>query len=195
MALFLCQAVAARALTDEYARQRAEENSWSNPEDTARVDAAKKSGKYVEITWDKLIPQTWNPAKVFDSFNFDQFSDDDPRADKALKKFQKMWSEAPVNEALGGKLVSIAGFVAPLDFLGGDELDEFLLVPYFGACIHVPPPPANQIIYVTLDKRRGIQMMDTVRIYGKLEIDRMESDIGNAGYRMRPDAVEPYVEK
>jgi uncharacterized protein len=196
LAALLCLWLAspAHALTDEYARQRAEERQQIDPEDAAKAEAAKKSGRYAEITWDKLMPPSWNPAKVFDGFNFDQYSDDDPRADKALKKFQKMWSEAPVNKELGNKLISIAGFVAPLDFLGGDELDEFLLVPYFGACIHVPPPPANQIIYITLDKRRGIQMMDTVRVYGKLEIDRMESDIGDAGYRMKADAVEPYVE-
>ena len=90
-------------------------------------------------------------------------------------------------------LVRIAGFVAPLDFLGGDQLSEFLLVPYFGACIHVPPPPANQIVYVILEKPMGIQMMDTVMVYGKLEIEKSESDIGDAGYRIRAVAVEPYA--
>ena len=86
-----------------------------------------------------------------------------------------------------------AGFVAPLDFLGGDQLSEILLVPYFGACIHVPPPPANQIVYVILEKPMGIQMMDTVMVYGKLEIEKSESDIGDAGYRIKAVAVEPYA--
>ena len=110
-----------------------------------------------------------------------------------MKEFQAMWSNAPANTALGGKLVRIAGFVAPLDFLGGDQLSEFLLVPYFGACIHVPPPPANQIVYVILEKPTGIQMMDTVMVYGTLEIEKSESDIGDAGYRIRAVAVEPYA--
>ncbi|HZF62493.1 MAG TPA: DUF3299 domain-containing protein [Desulfovibrio sp.] len=195
LAALLCglHSATALALTDDYERQKIEH--WQpSREDADTAAAAKKSGKYTEITWDKLIPPSWNPAKVFDKFNFDKFSDDDPRADKALKEFQAMWSNAPANKALGGKLVRIAGFVAPLDFLGGDELAEFLLVPYFGACIHVPPPPANQIIYVTLDKPRGIQMMDTVWVYGKLEIEKTESDIGDAGYRIKAEAVEPYVE-
>lgn len=195
LTVLLCcwHSATALALTDDYARQRLEH--WQpSREDAEMAASAKKSGKYAEITWDKLIPPSWNPAKVFDKFNFDQFSDDDPRADKALKEFQTMWSNAPANKALNGKLVRIAGFVAPLDFLGGDQLAEFLLVPYFGACIHVPPPPANQIIYVTLDKPRGIQMMDTVRVYGKLEIEKSESDIGDAGYRIKAEAVEPYVE-
>ena len=194
-ALLLCcwHSATALALTDDYTRQQSEQ--WQpTREELAKAEDAKKSGKYTEITWENLIPPTWDPAKVFDKFNFDKFSDDDPRADKALKEFQALWSNAPANKALGGKLVRIAGFVAPLDFLGGDELAEFLLVPYFGACIHVPPPPANQIIYVTLDKPRGIQMMDTVWVYGKLEIEKTESDIGDAGYRIKAEAVEPYVE-
>ena len=182
----------ALALTDDYERQKSE--PWQpTGEELAKAAEAKKSGKYAEITWENLIPPSWDPAKVFNRFNFDRFNDDDPRADKALKEFQAMWSNAPANKALGGKLVRIAGFVAPLDFLGGDQLSEFLLVPYFGACIHVPPPPANQIVYVILEKPTGIQMMDTVMVYGTLEIEKSESDIGDAGYRIKAVAVEPYA--
>ena len=194
LAALLCcwHSVTALALTDDYERQKSEQ--WQpTREDLAKAAEAKNSGKYQEITWENLIPASWDPAKVFDKFNFDSFSDDDPRADKALKEFQTLWSNAPANKALGGKLVRIAGFVAPLDFLGGDQLAEFLLVPYFGACIHVPPPPANQIIYVILEKPMGIQMMDTVMVYGKLEIEKSESDIGDAGYRIKAVAVEPYA--
>ena len=193
-ALLLCcwHSATALALTDDYTRQQAEQ--WQpTHEELAKAEDAKKSGKYTEITWENLIPPTWDPAKVFDKFNFDKFNDDDPRADKALKEFQTLWSNAPANKELGGKLVRIAGFVAPLDFLGGDQLSEFLLVPYFGACIHVPPPPANQIVYVILEKPMGIQMMDTVMVYGKLEIEKSESDIGDAGYRIKAVAVEPYA--
>ena len=194
LAVLLCcwQCTTALALTDDYERQKSEQ--WQpSREELAKAAEAKKSGKYTEITWENLIPPSWDPGKVFDKFNFDSFSDDDPRADKALKEFQALWSNAPANKALGDKLVSIAGFVAPLDFLGGDQLSEFLLVPYFGACIHVPPPPANQIVYVILDKPTGIQMMDTVTVYGKLEIEKSESDIGDAGYRIKAVAVEPYA--
>ena len=193
-ALLLCcwHSSTALALTDDYTRQQAEQ--WQpTSEELAKAEDAKKSGKYTEITWENLISPTWDPAKVFDKFNFDKFNDDDPRADKALKEFQTLWSNAPANKDLGGKLVRIAGFVAPLDFLGGDQLSEFLLVPYFGACIHVPPPPANQIVYVILEKPMGIQMMDTVMVFGKLEIEKSESDIGDAGYRIKAVAVEPYA--
>lgn len=185
----------AHALTDEYTRQQALERSEVSPADAAQTQRVKKSGKYTEISWEQLIPATWDPAKIFNKFNFDQLEDDDPKAEAALKELQKLWSEAPANPALKGKLVKILGYVAPLDFLGGDELAEFLLVPYFGACIHVPPPPANQIIHVTLAKPRGgIQVMDTVWVYGRLEIEKTENDLADSGYSMKADAIEQHVE-
>ncbi len=57
-----------------------------------------------------------------------------------------------VRNELNGSKVKIPGFVIPLE--GDDKaVTEFLLVPYFGACIHVPPPPPNQIIYVKFKKK------------------------------------------
>lgn len=183
------------ALTDEYTRQQVQERSQISAADAAQIQRAKESGKYKEINWDQLIPSSWDPAKIFDKFNFDQFEDDDPKAEEALKQLQKQWSEAPINPVMKGKLVKILGFVAPLDYLGGDELAEFLLVPYFGACLHVPPPPANQIIYVTLAKPRGgIQVMDAVWVYGRLEIEKNENDLADSGYSMKADAIEQHVE-
>lgn len=157
---------------------------------------AKKDGRYTEMEWETLMPPDWNPAEDFADLNLDELDDDDPRAEEAMKKLRKMWDEAPMNPGLQGKTVSISGFVAPLDFTDRAELKEFLLVPYFGACIHLPPPPANQIIHVTLEKpRRGIRTMDDVTVYGKLAIETHESEMGRSGYSMKADAIEPYVEK
>ncbi len=65
----------------------------------------------------------------------------------------KRQSEAPppVVAALDGQRVQIGGYVVPLDF-DATTVKEFLLVPFVGACIHVPPPPANQIVYVKAEK-------------------------------------------
>ncbi|MCL1985313.1 MAG: DUF3299 domain-containing protein [Betaproteobacteria bacterium] len=158
--------------------------------------AANPDGRYAEMTWEKLIPPNWNPAGVFDGLNLDMLEDNDPRAEDAMKKIKKMWDEAPTNPALQGKAIEISGFVASLDFTGKAELKEFLLVPYFGACIHVPPPPANQIIHVTLNRpRKGIRAMDEVTVYGTLAIEKKETDLGRSGYDLKADAVAPYVEK
>ena len=57
------------------------------------------------------------------------------------------------NKSLDGATVRLPGFIIPLDARRDGVLDEFLLVPYFGACIHVPPPPPNQLVYVRMARR------------------------------------------
>jgi hypothetical protein len=76
-------------------------------------------------------------------------------------------------------------------------LKEFLLVPYFGACIHSPPPPANQImiIYVTSeDPVKGFYFMELVWVYGILDMGHNDTDMGRAGYTMKSVKVEHYSE-
>jgi len=88
--------------------------------------------------------------------------------------------------------VKIAGYVLPLDFEETD-VKEFLLVPYVGACIHVPPPPPNQIIYVTSED--GIEvngMFEPVWVTGRLETASLSSDLADVGYMMTLDEAEPY---
>jgi len=100
-----------------------------------------------------------------------------------------------VNKKLDNQDVRIPGFVVPLE---GDAktITAFLLVPYFGACIHTPPPPANQIVLVRLAApRKGLRSMDTVWARGTLRVDRGTSELGASGYRLDAAGVEPYVEK
>ena len=78
----------------------------------------------------------------------------------------------------------------------GDLVSELLLVPYFGACIHTPPPPANQIIHVVLKKPiNGLRMMDAYWINGTLDLARGDTGLGVYGYRLKAEAMQPYVEK
>ena len=77
-----------------------------------------------------------------------------------------------------------------------DGIKEFLLVPYFGACVHSPPPPANQIIHVLPQSvPKSIRSMDPVWISGKLVREKTDSYMGAAGYRMQALLVEPYVDR
>ncbi len=156
---------------------------------------APATGKAREINWDDLLPPGWNPAKELEGLKLDQLSDEDPRAMEALEKLRAMWNHAPANPAIAGKPIRIPGFMVPLEY-GKKEVKEFLLVPYFGACIHVPPPPANQIIHVVADKPvKTKTYMDAVWIEGALELAVSRTEMGDAGYRMRAARVEPYVEK
>jgi uncharacterized protein len=164
-----------------------------------RLDAAKagkaapsESSRYREVKWDELISPTWNPEAIVKSLNLDMMVDGDPRANAALEKLRQEWDNAPGNAALNGAEVRIAGFVVPLE-REGNALREFLLVPYFGACIHVPPPPANQIVHVVSPRPvPNTATMDAVWASGKLTLFPTSTQMGRSSYRLQATHVEPY---
>jgi uncharacterized protein len=147
---------------------------------------------YREIEWDELTPKGWDPMAAFKGLNMSRLKDSDPKAIEALEKMKAAWAEAPVEPSLDGKRVKLAGFVVPLE-RKGDAVLELLLVPYFGACIHVPPPPANQIVHVVLKKpAEGMKMMDAFWVSGTLSLQHGDSSLGVYGYRMTGDRLDPY---
>ncbi len=147
------------------------------------------------ITWEALVPANWDPFKDFKGLNLQALDDGDPKAAELLKKMREAWDNAPTNNAIVGQVVRLPGFVVPLED-SKDGLKEFLLVPYFGACIHSPPPPANQIVHVLpRSPAKGLRSMDTVWITGPVSAIRTDSYMGAAGYRIEATAVAPYEEK
>lgn len=94
---------------------------------------------------------------------------------------------------LDGERVTISGFVVPLNLTRDNRVDEFLLVPYFGACVHVPPPPPNQVIFVTSE-----QGLDAERIYeawtvtGTLRVEARRSAMADAGYSLAAAGIRLY---
>lgn len=147
-----------------------------------------------EIDWDALIPADYNPEAILNQFgNIDELADDDPRMEKIMAELREAWDKAPVVEALDGRRVKIPGFVVPLEG-DGVKLSEFLLVPYYGACIHVPPPPNNQVIYVQVPEADAEirRAFDTVWVIGTLSAKPFSSDLAEAGYQMRAEQVLPY---
>jgi hypothetical protein len=143
----------------------------------------------------ELVPKDWDPLKDLRELDFGRLDDADPRASRALDRMREIWDQAPVNAALDGAAVRLPGFVVPLEQTKSG-LREFLLVPYFGACIHVPRPPANQIIHVLSDKPiKGVHAMTAVWVSGTLKTVRANSIMGMSGYRMEARAVERYEER
>jgi len=98
-----------------------------------------------------------------------------------------------VRADLDGKDVRIAGFVAPLAFRG-DKITDFLLVPYVGACIHVPPPPANQIVLVAggAGFRPDSDLLYPVWVTGRLRAVSIDTDLAKVGYQIEGAEIEPY---
>ncbi|MBX2868784.1 MAG: DUF3299 domain-containing protein [Acidiferrobacterales bacterium] len=156
------------------------------------------------LKWEELVPEGWNPNSVFDKFTDDEFANmSDEQYFILQQEAQAMLQEAPVVESLNDETVKIPGFLLPLEF---DEtnIKEFLLVPYFGACVHTPPPPANQIIHGKVDEGFAMnKIFEPVWISGKLQTIRSKQKLGESGvtqtldvetgYTMEVLEVEPYV--
>ncbi len=157
----------------------------------AAKDATKEAAK--EIEWAELVPKNWDVAKLFRELKLDEIRGDaDPRAVEAMAKMRKAFDEAPIEPSLNGKNIKIMGFLVPLD-MTPQAIGEFLLVPFFGACIHTPPPPANQIIHVKpLEPMKGMRAMETVWVEGKLETVSSTTSMGQAGYLLKNPTVSVY---
>ena len=98
-----------------------------------------------------------------------------------------------VVDDLDGMKVRIPGYIVPLDFSANAEHREFLLVPYFGACLHTPPPPPNQIIFVSSEPAAKIpDIYDPVWLEGSLTTGRFDTDMGNSAYELSLSLIEPY---
>lgn len=94
---------------------------------------------------------------------------------------------------LEGKVVKVPGFTVPLEDWASSAT-EFLLVPYVGACIHTPPPPPNQLVYIEMDegKRAKMDGWNPVWVEGVLKIEMTESVYGHVGFTITGQKVYPY---
>lgn len=158
-------------------------------------EGASLPGPTRTIGWEQLIPAGWDPYKDLKALNLQNLKDNDPKADEALKKMRKLWDNAPINPLILGQAVRLPGYLVPLEDLP-EGLKEFLLVPYFGACVHSPPPPANQIVHVKLDQAvKRFRSMDAVWVSGTLSATKTDSHMGVASYRLDAKLVSPYSDK
>ena len=156
------------------------------------------------IEWPDLMPPEvlailLNPpeyiAEIEDGSAEDQISSQMKSAVNQSEEdaYQPALVSTDVNENLDGALIRIPGFVVPLEFDEEQTISQFFLVPYFGACLHMPPPPPNQIILVNAPK--GIQMSalyDPFWIEGQLSTNFQENDMATSAYAMQLQRIEPY---
>ena len=145
------------------------------------------AGAARELDWDELLPQDARarfsggpPPPTHDTLG-----------EGGLAAQQVM--DFSVNKALDGALIKIPGFIVPLD-VGKDGLvTDFFLVPYFGACIHVPPPPPNQIVHVRISK--GIALDSIYEAYwitGRMKVVNKSTRLGTSAYQLAASNVEIY---
>jgi uncharacterized protein len=146
-----------------------------------------KSGRVLDLDWKELLPEGERshftavaPAPVHD-----YRGEGGPPAVQA--------QDFNVNKSLEGATVRLPGFIVPLEAVKSGDVSEFLLVPYFGSCIHVPPPPPNQIVYVHTGKRPGIESIyDAYWITGKLHLQTKSTRLGSTAYELSAEKIEVY---
>jgi hypothetical protein len=155
-----------------------------------RADAVPS---YRLVRWEELAPKEWDPTRRLRDLDLNAMKDSDPRTQRLLLEMRATWDNAPTVRALNGEAVRLVGYIVPLDGPAA-ELREFLLVPYFGACIHSPPPAANQIVHVTLPEPvKGFAAMDMAEVSGIVKTMRRDSSMGVSGYRITAVHMERHV--
>ena len=111
---------------------------------------------------------------------------------RLLNQMDYITKNAPAEiKQLEGQKVKIPGFMVPLED-NQQKVTEFLLVPTPQACIHVPPPPPNQMIYVKM--KEGVEARPGAPIwtYGTFKVSTHHSQYGEVSFEMAGDAVEDY---
>ncbi|QYX51267.1 DUF3299 domain-containing protein [Pseudomonas sp. S07E 245] len=102
-------------------------------------------------------------------------------------------ANAPVVQALDNQQVKLPGYIVPLEVSEEGRTTEFLLVPYYGACIHVPPPPSNQIVHIFSEM--GVRVEDLYQPYwieGRMQVKASSSELADAGYQMEAEKIYAY---
>lgn len=156
---------------------------------------------YKELAWEQLIPEDelailLNPPDsvydIADGSAMDNIevlngrNEEDSKYFAALKSFN-------VVEAFKDKKIKLPGFIVPLTVDEKNKVTEFFVVPYFGACLHMPPPPPNQVVFIKL--KDGIvlkSLYDPYWFEGTLKVSRYTADVGASAYSIEVDKYYPY---
>lgn len=161
---------------------------------------------YKTVEWIDLMPKDdldalMNPPAYLTDIEDGSFEDqitsqfkNIPPADKD-DPYQRALISTDIIQEMNGQAIRIPGFVVPLEFESAEIITQFFLVPFFGACIHLPPPPPNQIIFVNYPKGFKLSALyDPFWISGILKTSLVENDMAKAAYTLQMHSFEEYSE-
>ena len=139
----------------------------------------------VEITWDDLIPPGVPYSEIIGEGEMDEQNDTwNPIFDANATK---------LNPTLDGAYIKMPGFIIPID-LTAEGVTSFVLVPYLGACLHVPPPPPNQLVFATTETPwPNTDLYGAVWVTGQMQHQLQTTEVAETGYTIRADEMEIYV--
>jgi len=138
-----------------------------------------------EITWEDLIPPGVPYSEIVGEGEMDEQNDVwRPVFDANATK---------LNDALDGAFIKMPGFIIPID-ISIKGVTSFVLVPYVGACIHTPPPPPNQLVYVTSKTPwPDDNLWEAVWVIGQMRHEVQSTEVAETGYTLVADKMEVYV--
>ena len=156
---------------------------------------------YKTIEWNDLMPDDWVKDMTKEMAKMSKLNglqDGSQEATKAMADLRKRLDDAPIVKSQVNQKVRLPGYAVPLD-ADRNSKREFLLVPYFGACIHTPPPPSNQIVLVRPTANSKIkkmpESMDVLWVEGELKESRVNTSQGVSGYMLEAINIAPYEMK
>ena len=171
-------------------------NTTTGKQDSIALYDQEIEKGFLPLKWEGLIAPGYDADAILEKYSpvINTLAEGSDEANKLYEKMQAEYNKAPPNDFLANKNVSIPGFIAPLEQSNG-VITEFLLVPYFGACIHQPAPPANQTVHVKTAPDAGIraeEAYDPIWVSGELLIDKTTTDIGSASYQVKQARTQKY---
>ncbi len=160
----------------------------------AKLQASLDARGIREIGWEELMPEgeeerlaQMYQAQMAMLYGAGGIAEGSP-ADKAMQI-----GTFNVVPELDGVKVRIPGYTVPFEYGANAKITEFLLVPYFGACLHAPPPPPNQTVFVQTDDPLTLKdLAQAVWIEGTLNTQTQDTELADAAYTITLDKVEIY---
>lgn len=158
---------------------------------TASAEKLPES-EFKELMWDDLLPADMDLDAIVDSSVVDHSINFENKPMDEVLQSQVLASVVP---ELDGEPIRIPGFIVPLEFDEERTITEFFLVPYRGACTHMPPPPPNQIIFVKDEEGFKVDdIYDAFWVSGVLSTTLMENDLAASAYTIDMQHVEEYTD-
>lgn len=139
---------------------------------------------YIDLDWEDLLPQDQSGI---------------PNALRSLLPHDEtlpLTSQQPASSGVrtewNGQIVRIPGFIVPIDYEGAG-VTAFILVPYVGACVHVPPPPANQLVFVTTpEPYESSGLFEPVNVTGMFGVSSLTTHLAQIGYALSAEEIESF---
>jgi hypothetical protein len=152
---------------------------------SAALPHAALANPAIEITWDDLIP----PGVPYSEIIAEGVMDE--RNDLWLPVFDA--NAKILNPTLDGAYIKMPGFIIPID-QSTAGVTSFVLVPYVGACLHTPPPPPNQLVFVTAQTPwPSTDLWEAVWVTGLMQHEIQTTEVAETGYVLQAEAMEVYV--